>query len=361
MPWFKSSLKSKLLVVVASLAVVLSGQEPARGQERETVWLAEVEQLIRNKGIFPLRNSLDRDFAGKSFYSYIDEALDDYDGRASRFIPHLKDFKTQFEPRSGLGLNLQIADNRCCRFTTVRDSAADKAGLPESGWLDRIEETETSSLSLTDIAVLLDEKREIQLDYSVGDTKKRVTLSPSKLENEQVSYQKLWSKDVLRIPVFHPETRFQVEKLIPSGDLIIDLRDNPGGSVRAAIRTACLFIEQDTLIYQERAKQGLSKRFCRWQSVFADKKVVILQNRDTASSAELFILAMKSRGDKTTTIGEKTFGKGVKSTLIPLSSGAGLLLSTKEYFGPQLEKVHNKGLKPDERHSQWSMLPAFLE
>lgn len=355
MLWFKSSLKLSVFILL------VAGSAFSQEVTPEQVWAAEIERLVSTKGIFPLQSKLPKDLVGREFYRSLDQIFEEYDGRASRFIPELKSFESQLEGNRGVGLSLEVADGKCCKFTTSKNSPAEVAGMPKEGFVHKIDGSETAPLGLTAMAVLLQAQGNngFKIEYSATANSERITktLIPAPLEGESVAWTDLAGRQALRIPFFVSETRFQVEQLVSEYPkekrLIIDLRNNPGGSVRAAVRTACLFIKRDEKIYTERFRESTKEKVCRWPSIFADRDVLIVQNGSSASSAELFILAMRSRGPLTKTIGQQTFGKGVKSTLMNLSAGAGFLLSTSEYLGPEGEKVHEVGLAPDKIYTTW--------
>lgn len=336
------------------------------------IWASEIEQLTREKGIFPNPEPLSRALQEDAFFAQLEKYFQQYDGGSSRFIPSLTDFKKRFEEgqRLGVGLDLKLDGGRCCAFRTIANSPASEASMPANGTVLSINGKEISSLSLTAVGFLLQSKDDepVVIEYSdpALQGKQRVSLKPRGLPAENPVLESIGTTKVIRIPTFASETRFQVERLIKeipvSQPLVFDLRNNSGGSSRSGVRMACLFIEQETVIYRERTKGQVKDRVCRWPAVpeLVARKVIILQNKSTASSAELFILAMKRRLN-TQTIGETTYGKGIKESLLRMSQGAGLLLSTSEYVGPKDEKIHGIGLAPDTTITDWNTLSNVLK
>lgn len=126
--------------------------------------------------------------------------------------------------------------------------------------------------------------------------------------------------------------------------LILDLRDNPGGELLAAVNVAKNFVPQGPVVY-------IDYRFGKDQEFASEGRVVqlpliVLINSYSASAAEILAGAVKDTGAGTL-VGTKTFGKGIVQTVFPLSNGAGLKLTTARYLTPKRNDIHDKGIEPD--------------
>ncbi|MFZ5596952.1 MAG: S41 family peptidase, partial [Bacillota bacterium] len=131
------------------------------------------------------------------------------------------------------------------------------------------------------------------------------------------------------------------------GGLVVDLRDNPGGYMDAALEMAEFFLEPGATIVNTRNYDGTTSRYQ------ADKDVkpvripmVVLINSQSASSAEILVGALKDNG-VATLVGEKTFGKGTAQNLIRLKSGGAMKITTTVYTTPKDRQVNGQGLTPD--------------
>ena len=120
----------------------------------------------------------------------------------------------------------------------------------------------------------------------------------------------------------------------PLEGLVLDLRDNHGGVVDAAIGVASLFLKPDTLVMTMRGRSSPEKahRTSRASKQF-DLPMIILVNGDTASAAEVLAAALQEH-DRAVIAGEPTYGKGVVQSVTALSENTGLALTTAQYFTP---------------------------
>ncbi|MEW6459235.1 MAG: S41 family peptidase [Bacillota bacterium] len=125
--------------------------------------------------------------------------------------------------------------------------------------------------------------------------------------------------------------------------LILDLRDNPGGDLMAAVEVADLFLGDGPIVH-------IDYRTGEDQTYYAEKHrlevpLVVLVNRTTASAAEIVAGAVKDT-DSGILIGTQTYGKGVVQNVFPLRNGAGLKLTTARYLTPLGYDLNRKGIKP---------------
>jgi carboxyl-terminal processing protease len=129
--------------------------------------------------------------------------------------------------------------------------------------------------------------------------------------------------------------------------LVIDLRNNPGGLLDAAIDVCNEFFEEGELIVYTQGRTRESR-----ESFHADNgherrsyPIAILVNGGTASAAEIVSGAMKDT-KRAVIVGEKTFGKGSVQSIIELQNGEGLRLTTARYYTPSGVTIHEKGIQP---------------
>jgi carboxyl-terminal processing protease len=144
----------------------------------------------------------------------------------------------------------------------------------------------------------------------------------------------------LRVSSFDENTASQIHEAIEKlgghnlAGLVLDLRNNPGGLVTAAIQTASMFLQPGQKIVTVRGRNVLEHS----ESVSADAKpyqfkLAILINEKTASASEIVSGAMQDH-DRATVIGEVSYGKGLVQSVYPLPEGAGIALTTALYYTP---------------------------
>jgi carboxyl-terminal processing protease len=130
--------------------------------------------------------------------------------------------------------------------------------------------------------------------------------------------------------------------------LILDLRNNPGGLLTAAVEVTEKFVEDGKLVvYTEGRVRNQNMRFsAHAKKGYAQMPMVILINQGSASASEIVAGALQDYG-RATIVGTQSFGKGSVQTIIPLSDGSGLRLTTAKYFTPKGRSIHGKGITPD--------------
>lgn len=128
--------------------------------------------------------------------------------------------------------------------------------------------------------------------------------------------------------------------------LIIDLRNNGGGIVNEALNIADYIADRDSVLLYEIDKE--QKEIVKKSKLDPIVKVpiVILVNKNTASSSEILSGALKDLG-KAKIVGTKTYGKGVIQEILTLPDGSGLKITTEEYQTPNRNKIHKMGIEPD--------------
>jgi carboxyl-terminal processing protease len=131
------------------------------------------------------------------------------------------------------------------------------------------------------------------------------------------------------------------------GALIIDLRDNPGGLIDAAVEVAEQFFRKGELIVYTQGRKPSDREDYRAEADGdpVDLPIAVLINAGTASAAEIVTGALKDTG-RAVVVGERSFGKGSVQSIFKLKNGEGLRLTTAHYFTPSGTSIHEKGITP---------------
>lgn len=129
--------------------------------------------------------------------------------------------------------------------------------------------------------------------------------------------------------------------------VILDLRNNPGGVLDAAVAVADAFLDKGLIVrgggrvnntsFEEYAKPG---------DIFSGLLVTVLINEGSASASEIVAAALREHS-RARLVGEQTYGKGSVQSVIPLSNGQALKLTTSHYFTPSGNSINGMGIKPD--------------
>ena len=129
--------------------------------------------------------------------------------------------------------------------------------------------------------------------------------------------------------------------------LILDLRNNPGGLLTSAVAVSKHFLEKDQLVvYTKGRRKNSDFKFYTEKTLHKKIPLVVLVNHGSASGAEIVAGAVKDWG-RGILLGEKTFGKGSVQSLINLSDGSELRLTTAKYYTPKGICIHETGIEPD--------------
>ena len=141
--------------------------------------------------------------------------------------------------------------------------------------------------------------------------------------------------------------RLERDNLTPLRGVVLDLRDNPGGLLDAAVDVADLFLDDGLIVSARgRSREARFNELARPGDVLDGASIAMLVNGRSASAAEIVAGALKDHG-RATLIGTSTFGKGLVQTVMPLSRGQAIKLTTSRYYTPSGQYIQNKGITPD--------------
>jgi carboxyl-terminal processing protease len=129
--------------------------------------------------------------------------------------------------------------------------------------------------------------------------------------------------------------------------IVLDLRNNPGGVLDAAVEVSDAFLEQGTIVSAEgRSAESRFRMEAEAGDLARGAPIAVLVNEGSASAAEIVAGALRDNG-RAKLLGQKTFGKGSVQTVLPLEDGQALKLTTSRYFTPAGVSIHDRGIDPD--------------
>jgi carboxyl-terminal processing protease len=129
--------------------------------------------------------------------------------------------------------------------------------------------------------------------------------------------------------------------------LVLDLRNNPGGVLDAAVDVADLFLNSGVIVTAD--GRSVDSRFTRSAhrgDILDGATMVVIVNRGSASASEIVAGALQDH-DRALVVGTETFGKGLVQTVVPLSKGRAIKLTTSRYYTPSGDSIHDVGIEPD--------------
>jgi carboxyl-terminal processing protease len=246
----------------------------------------------------------------------------------------------------GFGSILYVTPGKILVLQTAQDSPSWRAGLGPGDEIVEINGTRVNRIEFQSLVELLRRSRSHPVRLGVIHPGKVVSqdfeLKPAEVALPSVDKSFLLSPGIgyIHLSGFEQKTHQEVLDAVvqlatpPLKGLVLDLRDNHGGVVDAAIDVASLFLRPDTLVMTVRGRSSPEKAYrTTLASKQFDMPMVILVNGDTASAAEVLAAALQEH-DRAVIAGEPTYGKGVIQSVTALSESTGLALTTAQYFTP---------------------------
>lgn len=258
----------------------------------------------------------------------------------------------------GIGATMlqNMEDMRVQILYTFSNSPAKEAGIMDGDYLVGVDDYDISEMELSEIVGYIRGEEGTTVDITIyrQSTEETITYTITRrtIEIDTVSYEMLEDNiGYICILEFEELTTKQfmaaLEDLQSQGmeALILDLRDNPGGVVDAAVGVASAFIDGETVAYTEN-KSGQQYVYTAEEGISYEGDMVVLLNENSASASELLTGALQDYG-LATVMGTQSFGKGIVQGVYGLGDGTGLKLTTSNYFTPNGNNIHGIGITPD--------------
>lgn len=258
----------------------------------------------------------------------------------------------------GIGIYMvkDEATNRIKVLAPIKDSPAEKAGVLAGDFIIAVNDEEFTGdqLSIISTKIKGEEGSTVKLKILRGEEEKEFEIKREKIVVNPVEGKVLENNiGYIAFSSFDENTseefKKKYEELASQGitSLIIDLRNNGGGIVDEALEIADYFVEKDTVLLYEVDKNNNEEVEKAKDDVLINMPTIILTNENTASSSEILAGALKDLG-KAKIVGTKTYGKGVIQSLLTLSDGSGIKITSEEYLTPNKTKINKVGIEPDE-------------
>jgi carboxyl-terminal processing protease len=260
----------------------------------------------------------------------------------------------------GLGIEITIKDGLLTVVTPIEDTPAWKAGVKANDRIVKINNELTRDMTLTDavkrmrgkpgeavnLTILRESEKKVLEFKIVRDIIKIKDIKEARILEDGIGY--------IRLVEFRENTPQEIntalENLNKQGmdALILDLRNNPGGLLDVAVRVVENFIEKGKIVVSTKGRkssQNLEFVSKKTQPIL-NLPLVALINEGSASGSEIVAASLQDY-KRAIILGTKSFGKGSVQTVVPLSDGSALRLTTSRYFSPSGKQIHGKGVMPD--------------
>ncbi len=278
----------------------------------------------------------------------------------------------------GLGIEVGMEDGFVKVVSPIEDTPAYKAGVKSGDFIIQLDDTPVKGMALNDAVKRMRGKPDTPIKLTIlrkGEAKPLViTLVRAVIKSQSVKY-KLTENGYpyVRITQFQERTGEDLAKALkdlreqnkaPFKGMILDLRNNPGGLLNAAVGVSAAFVPKDSLVVYtegrtEDAKMRLTatpENYLRGEKsadylkdIPAELKtipMVVLVNGGSASASEIVSGALQDL-KRAVIMGTQSFGKGSVQTILPLNNGTAIKLTTARYFTPNGRSIQAKGIVPD--------------
>jgi len=332
------------------------GWWPDRERDRNVRYFREVLQLVKEN------------YVGDAPAGYDDLTRAALDGLLGQLDPHsqflrAEEYRETEEEMSnafgGVGIQVELREGHIVVITPIAGTPAERAGLRRGDRLVSIDGKPIESPSIEKTVRLVRGEPDTMVTVTVLRPSTKQTLDfplkRARIRLESVRHATLRPGGLgyVQITQFSERTgrefRAALTGLEKQGlrGLVIDLRNNPGGLLDAAIDVCNeFFAEGELIVYTQGRAPGTRENFTADNGhARRTYPIAILVNGGSASAAEIVAGAMKDTR-RAVIVGEKTFGKGSVQSIIELENGEGLRLTTARYYTPSGITIHEKGIQP---------------
>lgn len=362
--------------VVAGVLVSVGISAVAQRQQPEALPLSELRQFTEVFG------------AIKNFY--VEPVGDDklFNGAITGMVANLDPHSSYLDAEAfkelrvgtqgefgGLGIEVGTEDGFVKVISPIEDTPAAKAGVKAGDLIVKIDDKPTKGMSLSDAVNLMrgKPKTEIRLTLLRKEVEKPIEV---KIVRDVIRVQSVKSKMLednvgyVRITQFQEHTGEYLVKAIntlqaktPMKGLVLDLRNDPGGLLNAAVGVSAAFLPQNTLVVSTDGRTEDSQRklvagpedYLRGREkdylkelhpISKTVPMIVVVNGGSASASEIVAGALQDHG-RAKVLGTQTFGKGSVQTILPLNNNTAIKLTTARYYTPKGRSIQAKGIEPD--------------
>jgi carboxyl-terminal processing protease len=300
--------------------------------------------------------------AKKLIYGAVNGMLRDLDPHSSFLKP--EDYKElQIETKGkfgGLGIEITIRDSILTVVAPLEDTPADKAGILANDQIIKIDDQPSQDMTLMEAVQKMRGPKGTKVKLTIIRKGEKKPLE-FELVRDIISIQSIRSRSLepgfgyVKISSFQSGTSNDLRKALDQLEtdnpqmqgLVLDLRNDPGGLLDQAVEVSDEFLESGLIVYTGGRLQTQEMRFeAHKNSKPRNYPIVVLVNSGSASASEIVAGALQDH-KRAIILGEPTFGKGSVQTIIPLSEGSAVRLTTSLYYTPSGRSIQAKGIEPD--------------
>ncbi|MCF7908369.1 MAG: S41 family peptidase [Candidatus Omnitrophica bacterium] len=355
-------MRKRVIIFAMAVAVVLISYTMgfSFGKDREDVY-KELE--IFSEGLAVIEEKYVEDKSAEDLiYGAMRGMLFSLDSYSQFLTPEdYKNLLIETEGKfGGLGIEITIRDGLLTIVSPIEDTPAWEAGVKPGDIIIKIEGELTKGITLNEAVKKLRGKPGTDVTITIlrEVTRKleEVTITRGIIKIKDIKRAVILDDGIgyARISEFRETTAKDLGKALEKLQennlkaFILDVRNNPGGLLTSAIDVSSRFLEDGKVVVSTKTRdqdESIYKSL-PFQKKYLDIPIVVLINKGSASGSEIVAAALREN-NRAILLGETTFGKGSVQTIIPLSDGSALRLTTSKYYTPDGISIHEKGVNPD--------------
>ncbi|MDN5344657.1 MAG: carboxyl-terminal processing protease [Clostridia bacterium] len=352
MPGIWRQVKNGLLAFCVLVTLALGVGVATHFQEVEQ--LVKTYSLIRFQALEPVSTDKLMEGAIRGMVGALDDPYSTY--LDAKTYHQLQESVTGSYGGVGLLITIDEKGKSIMVVSPFKGTPAQRAGIKSRDYIVAIDGRDTTGMDLETAANLMQGQPGTTIELTIlpaGETNPRkVSLTREIIKVPTVDGKMLPGHagiGYINITMFNEQTAGdlgrQLNDLRRQGmqKLVLDLRNNPGGSLPAAVDVASYFVAKGPVVYiadQKNTEALMARGYAQ------PLPLVVLVNKGSASAAEIVSGAIKDTGSGTL-VGETTFGKGIVQTIFPLPGEAAVKITTHKYLTPGKHDINKKGITPD--------------
>jgi len=261
----------------------------------------------------------------------------------------------------GLGIEVTMENGFIKVVSPIDDTPAQKAGIKAGDLIIKLDDKPVKGMTLTEAVKHMRGEPGSKIDLLVvreGVEKPlKITITRAVIKVKSVKSRMIEKNyGYIRISSFQSGTGEALKEALANlkkenkgnlKGLVLDLRNNPGGVLNAAVEVSDAFMKSGLIVYTEGRIANSQMRFSAAPDDLIDgAPIVVLINAGSASASEIVAGALQD-SKRAIIMGEKSFGKGSVQTILPTNTGSAVKLTTARYFTPSGRSIQAKGIEPD--------------
>jgi carboxyl-terminal processing protease len=257
----------------------------------------------------------------------------------------------------GVGIQIGVKENRLAVIAPIEGTPAYRAGIKAGDFITKVNDETTKDLTLMDAVQKMRGPKGSKVNLTIQrdgtPDPLQFTLVRDTIKIESVKSKVLDNIGYVRLTQFQESTGRDLSKVLKQfkeqklQSTILDLRNNPGGLLTAAVEVSEQFLPGGKLVVYTKGRESKKDEWiAKGKDQMDDSPMIVLVNEGSASASEIVAGALQDYG-RAVIVGTTSFGKGSVQTILPLGDGSGLRLTTAKYYTPKGRSIQSTGITPD--------------